>query len=168
MALAHVILFVVVLQRGLELIYASRNVARLKQEGGVEFGRRHYPLLVLLHISWLVAIAVGILRDPVVRMVPLLFFGVLQAMRVWIIATLGRFWTTRVISVPDAPLVRRGAYRFIRHPNYLVVAGEMAALPLVFGQTENALIFSVLNVIILAWRIHVENTVLEPRRSTAN
>lgn len=168
MALARVILLAVVLQRGIELIYASRNAARLKQEGAVEFGRRHYPVLVLLHISWLVAIAVGIQREPAVRMLPLLLFGLLQAMRIWIIATLGRFWTTRVISVPGAPLVHRGPYRYVRHPNYLVVAGEMAALPLVFGQTKNALIFSVLNFIILAWRIHVENAALEPRRRPAN
>jgi methyltransferase len=166
MGLAHIILLFVALQRGLELVYASRNTARLKQRGAIEVGRRHYPFVVLLHIAWLVAMAAGIYRHPMVRLLPLVLFALLQALRVWVIVTLGRFWTTRIISVDDEPLVRHGPYRYFRHPNYLVVTGEMAGLPLVFDQTANALIFSVLNLVVLAWRIHVENAALEARHGS--
>ena len=165
MALASIILALVALQRGAELIYSSRNAARLRQRGGVEFGRGHYPFMVLLHTAWLIAMAIGIWRNPIVRTVPLVLYAVLQILRVWVLATLGSFWTTRVISVPGEPLVRRGPYRFFRHPNYLVVIGEVATLPLVFGQVTNAIVFSALNLAIIAWRIRVENAALAPRRS---
>jgi methyltransferase len=111
-----------------------------------------------------VAIAAGIQRDSTVRLSPLLLFVVLQGVRIWIVMTLGRFWTTRVITMPDEPLVATGPYRYLRHPNYLVVTGEIATLPLVFGQMRTALVFSLVNFAILSWRIRVENAVLEPRR----
>jgi methyltransferase len=163
--LAYTILLLVALQRLGELIYASRNTVRLKRRGGVEFGRNHYPFVVLLHASWLAAIAAGVQRDPFVRLLPLAAFVLLQAMRLWVIVTLGRFWTTRVISVAGEPLIRRGPYRYVRHPNYLVVIGEIAVLPLVFGQVTTAIAFSLLNLAIIAWRIRVENDALEPRRA---
>ena len=109
-------------------------------------------------------IAVGIRADPAVRVLPLLFFVLLQALRVWVLVTLGSYWTTRVITVPDTPLVSRGPYRFVRHPNYLVVIGEMALLPLAFGQVTNAIAFSALNGVLLAWRIRIEDGALRPRR----
>jgi methyltransferase len=165
--LAYTILLLVALQRMVELIYASRNTARLKQRGGIEFGRNHYPFVVLLHVSWLAAIAAGIQRDPIVRPLPLAAFVLLQAMRLWVIVTLGRFWTTRVISVAGEPLIRRGPYRYVRHPNYLVVIGEIAVLPLVFGQVTTAIAFSLLNLAIIAWRIRVENAALAPRRTAS-
>jgi methyltransferase len=161
---AHTILFLVALQRTIELIYASRNTARLRERGGVEFGRSHYPFVVLLHVAWLVAIAAGVRHDHMVRPLPLVVFAILQFLRLWVIATLGRFWTTRIISIAEEPLVRRGPYRYIRHPNYLVVIGEIALLPLVFGQVATAVTFSLLNLAVLAWRIRVENAALESRR----
>jgi methyltransferase len=164
MTIAYAILVLVVLQRVGELWYASRNTRVLKARGAIEYGRRHYPLVVLLHVSWLTAIVFGIQRDPDVRVVPLMFFVLLQALRVWVLATLGPYWTTRVITAPHMPLVNRGPYRFVRHPNYVVVVGEIALLPLVFGQVRNAIIFSVLNGAILAWRIHIEEAALGPRR----
>jgi methyltransferase len=164
MKVAHVILVAVVLQRVGELWYSSRNTRALKSRGATEYGQRHYPLLVALHASWLAAVAIGVRLDPSVRPVPLALFLLVQGVRVWILATLGPYWTTRVITVPDAPLVRRGPYRFLSHPNYLVVIAEMALLPLVFGQVGTALVFSVLNGAVLAWRIHIENAALEPRR----
>jgi methyltransferase len=162
--LAYVILALVVLQRVSELIHASRNTRALKRQGGIEYGRRHYPLMVLLHASWLTAIAVGIRRDPGIRAIPLTLFVLLQALRVWVLATLGGYWTTRVITIPDAPLVHGGPYRFLSHPNYLVVIGEIALLPLVFGQVMTAMVFSVLNGAVLAWRIRIEEAALGPRR----
>jgi methyltransferase len=164
MTIAYAILALVVLQRVGELIYASGNTRALKLRGGIELGRRHYPLIVLLHASWLTAIAIGIRGDPVVRAFPLTFFVMLQALRGWVLATLGCYWTTRVITIPGAPLVHRGPYRFLSHPNYLVVIGEIALLPLVFGQVTNAIVFSVLNGAVLAWRLRIEEAALGPRR----
>jgi methyltransferase len=164
MTIADAILVLVVLQRVGELWYASRNTRALKARGGIEYGRRHYPLMVLLHVSWLAAITIGSRRDPAVRALPLLFFVLLQALRVWVLASLGGYWTTRVITIPGAALVHRGPYRILRHPNYVVVIGEMALLPLVFGQVTNAILFSALNGVALAWRIRIEDAALGPRR----
>ena len=88
----------------------------------------------------------------------------LQAGRIWVIASLGPYWTTRIIDVPGAPLVRRGPFRFVRHPNYLIVIGEIAVVPLMAGLLEVAVVFSVLNLALLAWRVRVENAALAPRR----
>jgi methyltransferase len=164
---AYAILVLVMLQRLGELWYASRNTRALKVRGAVEYGQGHYPLIILLHALWLMAIAWGIGRDPRVYLLPLVLFGFLQAMRIWVIATLGPYWTTRIITVPGEPLVRRGPYRLFRHPNYLVVIGEMAVFPLVFGQVRNAVVFSALNLGVLAWRIRHENAALERRRSVS-
>ena len=164
MVIAYAILALVALQRVGELWYASRNTRALRARGGIEYGERHYPLIVLVHTSWLIAIGIGVRHDPFVRVFPLLIFVVLQALRVWVLATLGPYWTTRVITIPGTPLVHRGPYRFLSHPNYVVVIGEMALLPLVFGQVTNALVFSVLNGAVLAWRIHVEDVALGTRR----
>jgi methyltransferase len=89
----------------------------------------------------------------------------LQAARLWVLASLGRFWTTRIVILPGAPLVRRGPYRYLRHPNYLVVAAEIAVLPLVFGAWGIALVFSLLNLVLLIQRIRVEDAALAPRRA---
>jgi methyltransferase len=168
MKIAYAILALVVLQRVGELWYASRNTRALKARGAIEYGQGHYPLIVLIHASWLIAIASGIRREPSVHSIPLVLFAALQAMRIWIIATLGPYWTTRIISVPAEPLVHRGPYRFVRHPNYLVVTGEMAIFPLVFGQMTNAIVFSALNAVLLAWRIRQENGALQRRRESIN
>ena len=164
MTIAYAILLLVVLQRIGELWYAARNTRALKARGAIEYGRGHYPLIVLLHASWLIAVAIGIRFDPAVRVFPLVLLVLVQALRVWVLATLGPYWTTRVITLPDAPLVKRGPYRFIRHPNYLVVVGEIALLPLAFGQVTNAILFSALNGVLVAWRIRVEDAALRLRR----
>jgi methyltransferase len=163
MTTAYAILRLVTVQRLSELWYASRNTIALKARGAIEYGRRHYPLIVLLHASWLAAIALGSRADPAIRVLPLMFFVLLQALRAWVLTSLGPYWTTRIITVPAAPLVRRGPYRFVRHPNHLAVVGEIALLPLVFGQVTNAIVFSVLNGALLAWRIQVEEAALRPR-----
>src|ERR1035437_3572633 len=119
MMTAYAILALVVVQRTGELWYASRNTRALRARGAIEYGRGHYPLIVLLHASWLTAIAVGIRTDPAVWALPLMFFVLLQALRVWVLATLGPYWTTRVITIPGVRLVSHGPYRFVRHPNYL-------------------------------------------------
>lgn len=152
-------------QRLGELALARRNTRRLIAAGAVEHGRGHYPLFVLLHAGWLAAMALAIppQQPPVWPLLAL--YLVLQGLRAWAIASLGRFWTTRVITLPAAPLVRHGPYRWLRHPNYWIVAAEIATLPLAFGAWRIALAFSVLNALLLGHRIRVENRALAARRS---
>jgi methyltransferase len=159
------VLALVAVQRGVELAYAARNTRKLLAAGGVEIGARHYPLFVLLHASWLVAMAVFIAPQTPPNWWLLGIFAVLQALRVWVVRTLGPYWTTRIITVPNAPLVRAGPYRFLRHPNYLVVVGEIAVLPLAFGAVWIALIFSVLNAALLVLRTRIEENGLTARRA---
>jgi methyltransferase len=162
-----IVVTLVALQRLGELTYAARNTRRLKQRGAVEHGSRHYPLLIALHAGWLIAIVVFVPAEAAINWLPLGLFILLQAARLWIVATLGAYWTTRIISLPDAPLVRRGPYRLARHPNYLVVIGEIALLPLVFGAWQVAVVFSILNLALLAWRRRVEDEALADRRGRA-
>jgi methyltransferase len=162
-SIAIAILALVALQRLVEVAYATRNTRALIRRGGMEAGRRHYPLFIILHGLWLLAIAASLPAVPPIYFALLWVFVLLQAARIWVIASLGEYWTTRIITVPGAPLVRRGPYRYVRHPNYLVVAGEIAVLPLVFGQVWVAVIFSLLNAALLTWRIRVENAALAPR-----
>lgn len=163
----YLILGFVVLQRLGELAYARRNTARLLARGGVETGAGHYPLIVLLHGGWLIALAVFVRSGADMNLAPLLVFAALQAARVWVLLSLGQQWTTRVVTVPGAPLVAHGPYRVLRHPNYVIVAAEIAILPLVFGAWEIAVAFSLLNAALLRHRIRIENTALATRR-TAN
>jgi methyltransferase len=164
---AVVVVALVALQRLGELIYSARNTRHLKRRGGIEHGSGHYPLLVALHAAWLIAIVVVVPADAAINWLPLGLFIILQAVRLWIVATLGGYWTTRIISLPDASLIRRGPYRLMRHPNYLVVIGEIALLPLAFGAWQIAVAFSILNLALLAWRRRVEDEALADRRAIA-
>ena len=162
---AHdVIVGLVALQRLGELVYARRNSRRLLARGGVEVGAGHYPFLVLLHGAWLIALAVAVPRDAPVDVALLAVFLALQGGRLWVMKSLGRYWTTRIITVPGAPVVTSGPYRFLRHPNYWVVAGEIAVLPLVFGAWEIAALFSLANLALLRHRIRIEDQALAARR----
>ena len=156
----------VVLARLAELALARRNERRLRARGAVEFGAGHYPLFFLLHGAWLLAVALLADRNAPPVWGWLAVYGALQAARVWTLASLGAYWTTRVLTLPAEPLVRRGPYRWLRHPNYLVVAAEIAALPLAFRLWTVALVFSVLNAMLLAWRLRIEEEALAPRRRT--
>lgn len=164
MPILPAVLLLVVLQRLAELVYGRRNERRLRQQGGVEAGARHYPLFFLVHGGWLVAMALYIDADAAVSWPLLAAFVVLQGLRLWVIRALGPYWTTRVIIVPGAPLVRRGPYRWCRHPNYLIVAAEIAVLPLAFGAWRIALIFTALNALLLWHRVRVETAALATRR----
>ena len=161
---AYGIVLLVALQRLVEMRYAERNTRALRARGAIEIGARHYPLIVALHTGWLVAVAAWMPVPTVIHWWLLWVFVVLQLLRVWVLATLGPYWTTRIIALPDAPLVKRGPYRFVRHPNYIVVACEIAVLPLVFGELWVAIVFSLLNAAILTWRIRQEEGTLNPRR----
>ena len=157
----------VALQRLGELAYAQRNTARLLTAGAQEAGRRHYPLFILLHGGWLVALLLAVPQGTRPDAILLGLFCLLQLARVWVVASLGRYWTTRIIVPVDAPLVRKGPYRWLRHPNYLIVIGEIAVLPLAFGAWPVAAAFSGLNLVLLAYRIRIEDRALAPRRARA-
>jgi methyltransferase len=146
-------------QRLAELAFAQFNAQRLRAAGGVEFGAAHYPLMVALHALWLLGLGLlGHARpvDPYW----LAFFALLQLGRLWVIASLGHRWTTRVIVVPATAPFARGPYRFTRHPNYLIVTLEIAVVPLALGLPLFALVFSLANMALLAYRIEVENRAL--------
>lgn len=154
-----VLLGFLTLQRLAELWWARRNEQRLFAAGGVEYGRSHLLLIVFLHGVWLI----GLWALAYDRPIEPLFLAVvvaLQVARFWVLATLGRRWTIRIIAVPGEKLVARGPYRLFRHPNYAVVVGEMAAVPLAVGLPLYALVFTILNAVILAIRIPAENAAL--------
>jgi methyltransferase len=154
-----VVLALVTAQRLGELIVAGRNTRRLLARGGRELGARHYPLLVALHGAWLVGLWL-LAWDRPIRWPWLAAYLILQGLRLWVIATLGERWTTRIVILPGAPLVRRGPYRFLAHPNYLVVAGEIAVLPLTFCLILYAAAFSLLNAAALTVRLRAETRAL--------
>lgn len=160
----YVIVSAVVIQRLIELLLSAHNTRKLKAEGGIEIGAKHYPLFILLHGSWLLAIALLTPKTASVNFWLLALYILLQFARIWVIASLGKYWTTRIITMPRAPLVKKGPYRYMRHPNYLIVICEIALLPLVFGNWQIAVLWSLANALLLAWRIHVENTTLSMRR----
>ncbi len=154
-----VILILVTLQRVGELWLSKRNTQRLLEQGAREHSPAHYPLIVAVHVLWLLALWWLAPGRPVDGFW-LAFFVATEIFRIWVLATLGPRWTTRIIVLPGAPLVRRGPYRWVNHPNYLVVVFEIAVLPLVFGLWPVALIFSLLNAAALAIRIRAENQAL--------
>jgi methyltransferase len=153
----------VIAQRLAELVYANANTRRLLAAGGREFGRKHYPLFIILHGGWLFAITYYAAPSATPNLVLLIAFIASQALRFWTLASIGRWWTTRIISAPHFPRVKKGPYRFLPHPNYTVVVIEIALLPLLLSAPLVALAFSIANAMLLAWRIRVEADVLKER-----
>lgn len=151
-------------QRLLELALARRNERKARAKGAVERGRGHYPFVVALHSLWLVSTLVeGALRGPELPAywpVPLALFLFVQPLRYWAISALGESWNTKIFVVPGAKPVRNGPYRYLNHPNYVVVAVEILAFPLIFGAWVTALVFTTLNAILLSVRIRTENRAL--------
>ena len=158
------LLVFVTLQRGAELVWGRSNERALRAKGAVEIGAAHYPAIVVLHAAWLICLWLRGWDRPLVWPWVIAFF-VLQAGRAWVLATLGRRWTTRVLVIPGETLVKRGPFRIVPHPNYTVVALEMPVLPLAFGLWGTAIAFGVLNLAMLAWRIRAEETALRPLRT---
>ena len=159
MILSILVLGLVTAQRGAELVLARRNTKRLLAKGAYEVEPGHYPLIVLLHGAWLAGLWLLGWNRPL-QLGWLVVFALLQAGRIWVLASLGERWTTRIIVLPGAPLVRRGPYRLISHPNYAVVAGEILALPLAFGLVAYGIVFSLLNAAMLFIRIRAETGAL--------
>ena len=163
---AFLVLAFVTLQRLGELWLSRRNTAALLARGAVEVAPGHYPLIGILHAAWLGALWLAA-PGQALQLGWLALFAVLQLVRVWVVATLGRRWTTRIIVLPGEPLIEAGPYRYLSHPNYAVVVGEIAALPLALGLPWHALIFSVLNAAVLAIRVHAERAALAASRTKA-
>ena len=165
MSILHLVLGLVALQRLGELVLAAHNARDLRAAGAIELDAKGYPLFVLLHAAWLASLALFVPASAPAAWPLLAVFAVLQLGRVWVIASLGRHWTTRLIVLPGRPLARSGPYRFINHPNYLIVAAEIAVLPLAFGAVAIAAVFSAANLALLARRVSVEERALAPRRA---
>jgi methyltransferase len=163
LTLTVLILVLVTLQRLGELWLSNRNTRRLLAQGGHEVGAAHYPFIVAVHVLWLAALWWFAPGRPIDGFW-LAMFVLVELGRIWVLASLGARWTTRIIVVPEAPLVRRGPYRFVAHPNYVVVVAEIAVLPLVWGLWQVALIFSALNAAVLYVRIRRENDALRSLR----
>lgn len=157
---AWVVLAVLTAQRVLELVYARRNTWALLARGATEHGRSHYPAMVAIHGSFLAALWVFTPFSAGMIWPLLLVFAALQLARLWVLATLGPYWTTRIISSPDFPRIAKGPYRLVRHPNYWVVTLEILTIPLIFGHLWIALIWTLLNAGILFVRIRSENSAL--------
>ena len=164
MTLAIALLAFITLQRLGELVLAERNTRRLKAKGAYEVGREHYPLIVVLHASWLAGLWLLGWNRPV----NLWFLGAfvaVEVLRVWTLVSLGERWTTRIIVLPGAPLVRRGPYRLMPHPNYVVTIVETLLLPLAFGAPALAAIFTVMWGSVLQYKIRLEDRALASRRA---
>ncbi len=157
-------LLFVAAQRSAELLHARANERRALASGAIEIAPGQHPWIVALHTSWLLAMLLFVPPGRAPDGALLALYALLQLARLWTIASLGPYWTTRVITFPERPLVRRGPYRFMRHPNYAIVACEIAILPLAFGAWRIAALFTALNAIALFARIRVENRALDERR----
>jgi methyltransferase len=161
----------VAVERLAELVVARRNQRWSEARGAVEFGRGHYPAMVVLHIGLLVGAPVEVVVGgrPFVPGLGWPMFAVLlaaQLLRWWCITTLGRQWNTRIFVVPGLPLVSRGPYRFLPHPNYVAVVAEGLALPLVHTAWITAVAFTLCNAIVLRIRIVAENAALRSAGTT--
>lgn len=159
MTLGVIVLLLVTLERAAELPWSMANERRLKVSGARELAAGHYPAIVAVHVVWL-AVLWWLAPGRPVNPPMLAAYGMVQLLRVWTLAALGRRWTTRILVMPGEKLVARGPYRFINHPNYVVVVAEIALLPLVFGLWQVAVIFSLLNAAVLWVRIRAEDRAL--------
>jgi methyltransferase len=162
---AEFIVGAVALERAGELVVSRHNTHRLLGRGAVEVAPGHYPLMVAVHAAWLISLWI-LGHDQPVSIAGLLSYLVLQGFRFWVMWTLGSRWTTRIIILPEQPLVSAGPYRFLSHPNYAVVTGEITVLPLVLGLPLLAAVFTIFNALVLAIRIRAENSALATSRET--
>ena len=154
--------FVILLRIG-ELFLSKKNEKWLLQNGAVEYGKKHYPLIVALHSLFFVSLIIeySSQHNPSFSLLMLLFYFLLLAFKVWIIASLGKFWNVKIFRIQNFPLIKEGPYKFFKHPNYIIVIAEIAVIPIVFHLYYTAIIFSLLNAIILTIRIKEENKALQ-------
>jgi methyltransferase len=154
-------------QRGLEELYSARNTRRLIASGGHEVGRAYYPVVATTHLAWIASIAFLIEPDAPIHYLIAEAFLLLQIVRYWVIGSLGRYWTHRIITVESAPLVRKGPYAFMRHPNYAVTVVETLILPMVFGAVALGCIMAAVWTAVLRYKIVLEDGALDARERNA-
>lgn len=159
-----IVISIVILQRIIELMIAKRNEKWMKSEGAFEAGASHYPYMVAMHVFFFVALIseVLLLHRTISSIWPiwLTIFLAAQLLRIWCLASLGKFWNTKIIVLPNAQVVRKGPYKWLRHPNYVIVATELLVLPLLCNAIFTAVVFSLLNIWMMTVRIPTEEKAL--------
>jgi methyltransferase len=155
---------VVLAQRGLEELHSARNTKQLLAAGAHEAGADYYPVVAATHLAWIASLFFLVPADATVLWPLIVYYLVLQIFRYWVIVSLGPYWTHRIIAVPNAPLIARGPYRYLRHPNYALTIVETFVLPLAFGALALACIMTVLWWVVLAYKMKLEDQSLDPRR----
>lgn len=155
------------LQRGLEEVYSSANTKRLLAEGAREAGAEYYPIVATTHLGWIASLFLLVSPNANISWPLLMLYALLQVARYWVIGSLGRYWTHRIITSPEAPIVQRGPYKYIRHPNYVITLLETFLLPLVFGAWGLALIMTAIWAAVLHYKILLEDAALASRRDAA-
>jgi methyltransferase len=164
---AQIAALLVLAQRGLEELHSQRNTRALIAEGAVEAGRRYYPLVAVTHLAWIASIFFLIPSEAPVIWPLLMLFLLLQIVRYWVIGTLGRYWTHRIITLSGAPVVRAGPYRWLKHPNYAVTLAETLLLPWVFGAFALGVIMTAVWTAVIRYKIELEDAALAERRAKA-
>lgn len=151
-------------QRGLEELYSARNTRRLRAAGATEVGSTYYPVVAATHLAWIAALFFLIPPTAPIVWPLIVYYLLLQIVRYWVIASLGRFWTHRILTLPGAPVARSGPYRHLSHPNYAVTIVETFVLPLAFGALALAVIMTALWWVVLGVKIKLEDEALATRR----
>lgn len=161
--LPQIAALLILIQRGAEEVHSVRNTRALLARGAREEGASYYPVIAVAHLSWIASLFFLIPPDAHVFWPLIGLYAVLQAARYWVIATLGPYWTHRIITLDEAPIVSSGAYRFFRHPNYIITVAETLLLPLAFSAVALALIMTAIWVAVLSYKIRLEDAALARR-----
>lgn len=161
MAFILFISFIIILRIG-ELILSKRNEKWLLQNGAVEYGKKHYPFIVALHVSFLLSLIIeySLQQTKSYCIFFILLYFILIAFKLWVLLSLGKYWNTKIYHISNAPLIKKGPYKYLKHPNYIIVIAEIAVIPLAFHLYYTAIIFSILNLLMLFVRIKEENKIL--------
>jgi methyltransferase len=162
---AQIAAILVLIQRGAEEVHSQRNTRRLLVEGGREEGRDYYPVVAVTHLAWIGSIYLLVSSTAAISIPVLAAYFVVQVVRYWVIGTLGRYWTHRIITMEQAPVVRAGPYRFVRHPNYWVTIIETFLLPAVFDAYALGAIMGAVWAAVIFYKIRLEDAALAARRN---
>lgn len=156
------ILFIIIL-RIAELMLSKTNEKWLLKNNAIEYGCKHYPFVVGLHVAFILSLIFEYITQANIHysLFFIIFYFLLLVFKGWVILSLGKFWNTKIYRIPSAPLIKRGAYKYFKHPNYMIVVAEIAVIPLAFHLYYTAITFTLLNAIILVVRVKEENKVLE-------
>ena len=162
MAFTLFISFIILLRIG-ELIHSRRNEIWLLQNGAIEYGQKHYPYIVALHVLFIISLIAeySTKQTASFNLFLLVVYLLLLIFKAWVITSLGKFWNTKIYHIQDLTLIKNGVYKYIKHPNYMIVIAEIAIIPLVFHLYYTAIAFTVLNAMMLTVRVNEENKVLK-------